>query len=350
MNRLERTNFCSLLLVALCLCGCGTPAPGPTTPRRSEAEAPSPAADPALAFKRILITRENYHGWSNALAIRNSRAELVVVPEIGRVMRFGLLGSDNVLWNDPSLYGKPVNPDAPDWINFGGDKSWPAPEADWGLYTGRRDWHPPPAFDAAPNDARIDGHDVVLLSPVDPFYGIQVRRRLHLDDREPKLTIATSYERVSGTPSKIGVWVITQFNHPQLVVIPKPEKSIFPEGFVSFSEGPWTNVVASHRFIQITRDIARPHKLGCDADELLWVGERTMCLVSSPRVHGEYPDRGASAEVYTNPDPKEYVELEMLGPLSRMKPGDSIGRTSTYMLFPRATTDAMEDARRVLAR
>ena len=44
-----------------------------------------------------------------------------------------------------------------------------------------------------------------------------------------------------------------------------------------------------------------------------------MCAVTAWGPDGnEYPDRGASAEVYTNPDPKEYVELEMLGPLARL--------------------------------
>jgi hypothetical protein len=304
-----------------------------------------------LQFKRIGITREDYHGWPNAIAIRNERAEVIVVPDIGRVMSFGLLGGENVFWDDPSLYGKPVNPDAGEWINFGGDKSWPAPEAEWGLYSGRKGWRPPPAFDAAPNDARIDGKDVVLLSPVDPFYGIQVQRRVHLEPKETKLTITTTYERTSGTPSKIGVWVITQFKDPVAVFILRPESSAFPDGFYKFSDEPWTNVTAARGLISVTRDPAKPHKLGTDADQMLWVGAAAACLVSSPRVPAaNYPDRGASVEVYTNPDPKKYVELETLGPLSVMKPGDKITRVNTYTLFPRTTENPSEEARRILKR
>ena len=81
---------------------------------------------------------------------------------------------------------------------------------------------------------------------------------------------------------------------------------------------------------------------------MAWVGEKEICLVTSERVSGaEYPDRGASAEVYTNPDPKKYVELEMLGPLSLLKPGDSISRTSTYALHQRTQKGPAEELRRL---
>ena len=306
---------------------------------------------PVRGAARHGISREEYYGWTNAMVMRSDNAEVVVVPEIGRVMSFRLAGGENVFWDDPSLYGKPVNPEAAEWINFGGDKSWPAPEADWGRYTGRKEWHPPPAFDAAPVDVRVDGRELILTSPVDPYYGIQVTRRLALARGEPKLTITTTYERVAGAPAKVGVWVISQFKDPVAVYVPLREKSLFSNGFVKFSEGPWTNVVAEGGLLRINRDPAKPHKLGSDGGQLLWVGAQVMCLVTSSRVPGaEYPDQGASVEVYTNPDPKTYVELETLGPLSLMNPGDKITRVNTYQLYPRTTRAPERDARRVLDR
>jgi hypothetical protein len=298
--------------------------------------------------KRVHVTREEYRGWSNALAIRNGQVEVIVVPEIGRLMSFSFSGGENVLWEDTKLSGQPVNPDAPEWINFGGDKSWPAPEAEWGRYTKRQEWRPPPAFDAAPNDARIDDRDVVLLSPVDPFFGIQISRRIHLDRKEPLLEITTTYQRISGAPSKVGIWVITQFKDPVGVFVPVPMKSIFTNAHFVFGNEPWAQLQRRGELIEITRDDRKPHKMGSDTDRLLWVGPNDMCLVSSRREsRGEYPDRGASAEVYTNPDPKKYVELELLGPVSQMKPGDHISRTSSYRLLHRKQKDAAAEAREV---
>jgi len=334
------------IVAAGSLCGCARDTALTSTPAYTPAGYAAEAA--SVRGKRVLVQRELYRGWSNALALRNGLAEVVVVPEIGRVMSFSFAGGENVLWEDASLAGRPVNPDAPEWINFGGDKSWPAPEAEWGRYTGRKEWRPPPAFDAAPNDARIDGTEVVLLSPVDPFYGIQVQRRIHLVRDEPRMEITTTYQRVSGAPSKVGIWIITQFEDPVAVFAPGRPNSIFTDGFYIFGDEPWPQLQRRGDLIEITRDRAKPHKMGCDADRLLWIGSNAMCLVSSRREAGrEYPDRGASAEVYTNPDPKTYVELELLGPLSLLKPGDEISRTSVYQLLRRTAADPQAEARRV---
>ena len=73
-----------------------------------------------------------------------------------------------------------------------------------------------------------------------------------------------------------------------------------------------------------------------------------LSLVGSSRVpDAEYPDRGASAEVYTNPDPKKYVELETLGPLSLMRPGDSISQTNIYVLQKRTQNAPADELLRV---
>ena len=72
--------------------------------------------------------------------------------------------------------------------------------------------------------------------------------------------------------------------------------------------------------------------------------------VDSSRVpNAEYPDNGSSAEVYTNPDPAKYIELEMLGPLKEMKVGDRIERVNTYTLLRRRNKDATKEARKILS-
>ena len=256
------------------------------------------------------------------------------MPEIDRVMSFRLRAGENVFWEDRSLDGKHGDTSGKEWVNFGGDKTWPSPEAEWGTHTGYKQWMPPPAFDSMPVTATVSGRDVVLTSPVDPFYGVRTVRRIQLYWN--RLSITTTYERVSGEPSKIGVWVITQFKEPVAVYVGAKTNSVFPDGHFKFGPEPWPQLEREGRHIRITRDPTAPHKMGSDAERLAWVGEKEICLVTTWRVHdAEYPDRGASAEVYTNPDPKKYVELEMLGPLSLMKPGDSISQTSTYTLQKR---------------
>lgn len=305
----------------------------------------SPAAENAVTS----ISRVDFQGWKNALRLSNSQVEAVVVPQVGRVMSFRFGDGENVFWTDRSLDGKQGDATGAAWINFGGDKTWPAPEADWRIHTKRTRWMPPPAFDALPVTARIDGAAVILTSPIDPFYGLRTIRRVSLQPEAAVMQIETTYERVSGEPARIGIWVITQFVDPVAVYLPIPTQSAFTGGYYVFGDKPWPQISTRGPLLRVTRDPTTSHKLGSDADRMLWVGETTLCLVASPRVPGaEYPDRGASAEIYTNPDPKTYVELETLGPLATMKAGDRVQQTNTYTLLRRTGNDPDAEARRIL--
>lgn len=280
------------------------------------------------------VDKVDYHGWKNALRLSSQEAEVIVVPQIGRVMSFRRQGSENVFWEDRTLDGRTGDASGKEWVNFGGDKTWPAPEAEWGRYTGYQQWMPPPAFDGLPAEGRIDGQAVVLTSPVDKFYGIRTARRITLASNT--LSITTTYERISGPPSKVGVWVITQFKEPDAVLVPVRTNSVFTNGHLIFWNEPWPQLRREGRHLRITRDPNKAHKMGSDADELVWVRANEICVVRAPRVTGaEYPDQGASAEVYTNPDPKKYVELEMLGPLSVLATGYRMAFTQTYTLTVR---------------
>jgi len=91
------------------------------------------------------------------------------------------------------------------------------------------------------------------------------------------------------------------------------------------------------RLVSVTRDPKNPTKIGSDAGTLVWMDKDFYLQIDSPRVSGaEYPDQGSSAEIYTNPDPLQYIELETLGPLKTMKVGDKIERTNRYTLMHRA--------------
>jgi hypothetical protein len=307
------------------------------------------------AANPVKVTTGGYHGWRDAMFLSNGKARAVVVPAVGRVMQFGFAGEEGVFWENRALDGCALSfRDAEwrekDWVNVGGDKSWPAPEAEWPNFTQRKGWRPPPAFDGMPFDAKTtaDG-GVVLTSAVDPFFGVRVQRTVHLDSHLPVMTITTTYEKVSGEPAKIGVWVVTQFKDPLSLYAPVPPGSAFSEGYTVLGKVPPPSLKAGDGLLSLTRDPKVPHKIGNDAGMLLWVGERTMCRLEAPRAEGaEHPDRGCSAEVYTNPDPLRYIELEMLGPLQLLKAGDRISRTSTYTLLRRSAADPETDARRAL--
>ncbi len=324
-----------------------------------------------FAQERVTVKQAEYNGWKDALILSNGKVEAIIVPSIGRVMQFRYVGEEGVFWENPAVAGKSVNPEAKEWINFGGDKPWPAPQADWPKVTPRA-WPPPIGFDASKweeqklvcymNRPLDECHPaewgrklyppvytaIALHSPVDPHYGIRVHRQIWLDVIKSQLTILTTYEKVSGSPVKTGIWVITQVNDAEAVYMPIPKNSQYQDGYNKQSKELPEYFKIADGLIELKRDPKKSTKIGNDAGSLLWVGAKHMLRIDSPRVpKAEYPDNGSSAEVYTNLDPLKYIELEMLGPLKEIKVGEWVSHTNVYTLMRRREKTPAAEARKI---
>jgi len=315
-----------------------------------------------LAFEPVgFLVRTNYHGWADSILVSNGRVEAVIVPAIGRVMQFRFAGEeDGPFWENHALDGVKPEPESKEWANFGGDKAWPSPQSDWPKLT-QRAWPPPVAFDSMPVRATVNGFVVKLISAVDPHYGIRAYREINLALDQPVMTITTTFEKVSGQPLRVGVWVVTQLKDPVIACASLAEFERFRDGHVRQSAEPPANLKIQDGLLSLTRDPKASHKIGTDAGTLIWVGKDAVLRIDSPRqIVGDYPEEGCSAEIYTNPNPLAYVELEMLGPLAKMfideritrtsmVIGDKITRASTYTLLRRTELDPELEVRRLLS-
>lgn len=307
------------------------------------------AAVAAFAFQahaQVRVEKTPFHGWNDAVVMKNPVAAVVIVPSIGRVMNFSLLDktgqpTEGPLWNNRAMDGKPVEPASQQWGNFGGDKSWPELQADWPTIE-KRGWPPPTGFDAAVDSVEIDGDSVTLTTPVDASYGIRERRVIRLDKTAPVMTIVTTYEKVSGDPVKTGIWTITQLISPENVYAEIPAKSVFENGYTNLSPAPLFDVEREADRVRVRRDPAKSTKMGTGGNWLLWTGadadgnrlslkiERT----STPPADGEWPDKGTRLNVYTNPDRggQPYVEMEVMGAMRVMEVGDTASSENRYTI------------------
>ncbi len=288
------------------------------------------------------ITNTPYHGWTNSIILANPLVEAVIVPGIGRVMQFQFKTNAGPFWENPKLSGRGRLADPSKWSNFGGDKSWPAPQDEWPRMTGIG-WPPPTAFDATTYTATISPAGVTIVSPVDSHYGIRVSRQIALDPQLPRLTIDTTFEKVSGTNVNVAVWTITQLQDPVGVYLPAPTN-----GVAGISGNRPPNLWLDEDRIFLQRDQEKSYKIGVAGEKLLWVGKTNSLLIEIQRVAGAvYPDQNTSSQVYTNPDEAPYVELELLGPLSKMAIGDKKSLRTTFTLYPRTEFDPSADARAI---
>jgi Domain of unknown function (DUF4380) len=300
-----------------------------------------------ITASHVTIEALHYRGWQGALRITNGRVEAIVVPSIGRVMRFGWVGgAQNMLWENEVLDGGSAGQADGTWNNFGGDKVWPSPQSQWRDVT-TRSWPPPIGFDSLPYKAVVIGDSIVLTSTVDPNYGIQTIRRISLTENSTVMTIASEFHKVSGKPLQTGVWIITQVPDAERLYAMLPAHSTVVQHKFQLSEAAPKSLNISGRLLSLSRNKTENVKIGMDARSLLWVGKETSLRIDAAAGSGEFPDNGCRTEIYTNADPQPYIEMETMGPLSTMKAGDVSTWSSTYTLIRRTEPTADEEAAKV---
>jgi hypothetical protein len=333
-SRLPRRLFLSLASL-LCLLPVYVPGQPSDNTRSRRASKP-----------RVSVAKVTYHGWPRAYVLTNGTAEVIVVPEVGRVMQFHFVDEDPVFWENPALHGKTPDPNSKEWQNFGGDKSWPAPQAEWPKLIGR-EWPPPSAFDSRPVKASTHDGVIELINPIEPAYGIRVRRTISLDARTPVMTIRTAYEKLDGVPIKVGIGVITQFREPERAFMVLPRKPHFPGGYVQLNWTAPADLKVSDGLLSLKSGIQS--QIGSDAGTLLWMNDKYVVRIDSPRIEGaEYADEGANAIIYTSAKADAYIELEPFGPLKTMRVGDRIEHTVKYTLSRRTESDVVAEVRKVV--
>lgn len=264
-------------------------------------------------------------------------------------MQFRLAGDDEgVFWENRELDGRLHNAAANrEWLNLGGDKSWPAPQSEWPLHQGR-EWPPPLGFDATPADATecLDG--IEMTWPADSDYGIQMARRVELDAAEPTMRITTEYRKTSGEAVRVAPWSITQLRDPERIYMPLPENPTHPGGYVRLLPTEPADLRVEGRLLSLKRHPSEWVKIGADGARMLWVGARTSVLIETETAGSEFPDGGCRTEVYTNNGPLAYVEFECLGPLRTMRPGDRATLVTKYSLVSRSESDPSREAKKLL--
>jgi hypothetical protein len=163
----------------------------------------------------------NYKGWT-VMTIQNRWLTLLIAPQLGGRIIQVEMGGYEYLFNNPSLAG--FEPDHTrlgengSWLNFGGEKVWPAPQG----------WNSPDQWPGPPDPVLDSGiyaidetdpsaeHNVInLTSPYDPFTGLQITRKINLEPAFSVVSITVSFQNRGKVPRKWSVWPVCQFRIPE---------------------------------------------------------------------------------------------------------------------------------------
>lgn len=164
------------------------------------------------------VGKSAYRGWPS-LAMDNGLVQVQVTPDIGgRVIQFKL-GDFEYLWVNDALAGQPPTASGLStnggWLNYGGDKLWPAPQG----WEGESQWPGPPdaVLDGSPHEATVPAARgatvaVKLVSRKDARSGIQFSRVIRVADQAARVSFETTMTCIDTKPRRWGIWQVTQLN------------------------------------------------------------------------------------------------------------------------------------------
>lgn len=292
-----------------------------------------------------------FQGWKNNLRLSNGDVELVVTLDVGpRVIAYNLPGKPNVLKVYAEQAGKSGESE---WMIRGGHRLWAGPEEPGRTY----------ALDNGPvTHEVVDGAVVLRPKSPDNIYGIQKELRLTLDSKGTGVTLLHRLTNTGEKPATLAPWTLTVMAPGGVEFLPMPPRRPHPGPpsqaksaddyaadrllvlwpYFDFTDPRWS---FGSRLIALRQDAnAGPTKIGLAHREgwAAYLNAGTLFLKRFPYKAGStYPDGGCNYETFTNQD---MLEMESLGPLVTLKPGESVTHEERWSLHTVALPSQDEKA------
>ena len=300
-----------------------------------------------------------YKGW-NVRALENELIKLRVAPDLGgRIIQLEM-DDYGYLFNNPLMVGK--SPDENrlgengSWLNFGGEKIWPAPQG----WNSPEQWPGPPdpvldsgIYTVSHEHSSENGNCLTVTSPVDSRTGLQITKKVSLEKNRSVTVVTASFCNKTTFSVRWSIWSVMQVNIQEdindryRIICPVNPKSEFNEGIKvmhglvnnpQYKKDASGNLVVSYKYLV--------GKIGLDSDAgwITFLDLKTgkvAALTFNYEEKGLYPE-GTSVQIWTqgrgiifsrnkiveyknnkklNPP---YMEMEILSPLKEIKPGRSI--------------------------
>jgi hypothetical protein len=256
----------------------------------------------------------SHGGWPRCVRLTNGRLELIATTDVGpRVIRFGFVGGPNLFRTFEDQLGR-TNDAA--WVPYGGHRFWHAPEVQPRTY-----WP-----DNVPVAHTWDGRTLTLTQPVEGSTGLQ---------KELAITLADEVELKHRLINR-GPWAIEVAPWPQEPYRPHPEalqpaRPLVLWAYTDMADPRWT---WGTRYVQLRQDPGAATMQKCGMrnspgwaayvlDDMVFIKRFDAILGAT------YPDYGCNTELFTNAD---MLEVESLGPLTRLEPGADVIHVERWRL------------------
>jgi hypothetical protein len=277
------------------------------------------------------MEKTNYKGWPNAIRLANKTVELILTSDIGpRAIRFGYIGQANEFAEDE------------EWVGKSGD-------SEFHTYGGHRLWHAPESIPRtySPDNESVKVEDtpqgIRLLPKPESSTGIQKEWLIGLSPSQAHVRIRHRLTNTGLWPVPLAPWAITEMAGGGVGILPYPPRLPHAESLLPTSRlAIWSYTDMTdlrwhwgHKYILLRQDpkLAHPQKIGSLGSEG-WTGycraNHFFLKTYTFQPGADYPDHGSAAELFTN---GKILEVETLGPLVRLEPGQSVEHLEDWFLF-----------------
>lgn len=286
-----------------------------------------------VAWPQAVVKKIDYQGWKDCFEISNPLVRLVIVPQIGgRIMEYSLDG-ENAFWQNPDEIGKLTGDDVGrTWRNYGGYKAWNAPQSRW---------HEDNFYDSMPAavEPLPDQRGVRITTAPITHLGFQFIRDVILSDATSRVRIVERMRNVSDKDIEWSVWEVTQVNVPCWIAFPMKEKSAFPQRWNVLypRNGPIRQIkVVGNIGIMQYNNLTENWSTDAMGGWMAYMkGQLAYTKHWSTRIVGiTYPDGGCDAAFFTctNKNDRGYAEMEVMGPIFKLKPGEQTELVEDWFL------------------
>lgn len=289
------------------------------------------------------IEKIAYGGWPNCWRVSNGVVEAVITSDVGpRVMRYGFAGGQNFFKEFADQMGRSGEPQ---WQLRGGHRIWMAPEDPVRTY----------APDNGPVQVERAADGIICTELPEPLTGIEKQIALRMDPTGTGIEVTHRLRNAGTAPSRLAPWALSMMapggtgihafpprgTHPEMLA---PTNPLVMWAFTNLADPRWRLL---ERYLVLRQDPANPvpQKLGSFHPHTwaayLLNGELFVKRYEAPGDPSLYPDFGCSFEMFTNAD---FLELETLGPVATLAPGDAVTHVERWSAFRDVRVDRWDDA------
>lgn len=308
------------------------------------------AENPEIRERACVIRAEKkeHHGWKNAVHLSNGTVELVVLSDVGpRVVHYGLCGQENQFHEFEEQAGKIGGAE---FRLYGGHRLWAWPEVERTYYP---DNHPV-SVEETPRGA-------IFRAPIErdpPGTGLQRQIELQLGEQKSDVIVIHTITNHGSEATRLAPWAPTVLRPAGRAILPFPPRGAMDKdhfqsvgplalwSYTDFTDPRWIlgqdylqlihHEKPAGRFPEQITGLFNPAEWGA------YVRAGCVFLKRAAVQHGkQYPDFGCNFEVFTNPD---FLELETLGPVVNLEPGESTVHEEHWWLFDGVSSISNEES------